>query len=301
MRKIFKAQTNEGYTIKVLSDLLQNNIKTACLIINGQGIKLTMYDSHRRVCFEFILYAENFQIYKFRSETPLYLGINLCHFYKMIKSIKKKDSIILFINEDQQDDLGIRVIPKENNRVTTSFIKMKKGEINKRKRSNQVMSNSIGGYDKSNRFPCRLTNWTRKNLDAYKSVYPLSQKVSELYFSYCPDKWLNQYDKYIKSPPEYTIPDTNFSTLTINCDFRTAAHKDAGDCKDGMTAFTVKDLDNFKGGELVFPTYDLALDIREGDLLIFNPHITHCNNPLTKQGRMSFVFYLREKMDKCNI
>ncbi len=190
---------------------------------------------------------------------------------------------------------------KEGHNQTTSFIKMKKGEINKRKRSNQVMSNSIGGYDKSNRFPCRLTNWTRKNLDAYKSVYGLSQKVSELYFSYCPDKWLNQYDKYIKSPPEYTIPDTNFSTLTINCDFRTAAHKDAGDCKDGMTAFTVKNLDNFKGGELVFPTYDLALDICEGDLLIFNPHITHCNNPLKKQGRMSFVFYLREKMDKCNI
>lgn len=124
MRKIFKAQTNEGYTIKVLSDLLQHNIKTACLIINNDGIKLTMYDSHRRVCFEFMLYSENFQIYKFKSDTPLYLGINLCHFYKMIKSIKKKDSIILFINENQRDDLGIKVIPKENNRVTTSFIKI---------------------------------------------------------------------------------------------------------------------------------------------------------------------------------
>jgi proliferating cell nuclear antigen len=83
-----------------------------------------MYDSHRRVCFEFMLFSENFQIYKFRSETPLYLGINLCHFYKMIKSIKKKDSIVLFINEDNLSDLGIRVVPKENNRVTTSFIKI---------------------------------------------------------------------------------------------------------------------------------------------------------------------------------
>jgi len=124
MRKIFKAQTNEGYTIKVLADLLQNNIKTACLIINIDGIKLTMYDSQRRVCFEFMLNSENFQIYKFRSETPLYLGINLCHFYRMIKSIKKKDSIILFINKDKESDLGIKVIPKENNRVTTSFIKI---------------------------------------------------------------------------------------------------------------------------------------------------------------------------------
>lgn len=198
----------------------------------------------------------------------------------------------------------IDVVDKNGNTLkdhneTTSFIKMKSGEINKRKRSNQVMSNSIGGYDKSNRYPCRLTNWTRKHLNQYKTIFPLSKKISDLYFSYCPDKWLKQYEKYQKSPKEFIIPDTNFSTLTINCDFRTAAHKDAGDCKDGLTAFTVKDLDNFKGGQLCFPTFDIALEIRQGDLLLFNPHITHCNNKLSKEGRMSFVFYLREKMDKC--
>tara|TARA_A100001015_G_scaffold313947_1_gene422331 strand:- start:4798 stop:5367 length:570 start_codon:yes stop_codon:yes gene_type:complete len=42
----------------------------------------------------------------------------------MIKSIKKKDSIVLFIKADSPQDLGIKVVPKENNRVTTSFIKI---------------------------------------------------------------------------------------------------------------------------------------------------------------------------------
>jgi hypothetical protein len=42
----------------------------------------------------------------------------------MLKSIKKKDSIELFIDEDAPTDLGIRVIPKENNRVTTSYVKI---------------------------------------------------------------------------------------------------------------------------------------------------------------------------------
>ena len=51
MGKLFKAQTAEGYTIKVLADLLQNNIKTACLLVDSDGIRLTMHDSHRRVCF----------------------------------------------------------------------------------------------------------------------------------------------------------------------------------------------------------------------------------------------------------
>ena len=187
----------------------------------------------------------------------------------------------------------------EDHQQTTSFIKMKNGVINKRKRSNQAMSNSIGGYDKSNVYPCRLTNWTKKNIEEYKSLFPLSKCISDLYFSYVPDKWLYQYEKYSKSPKEFVIPETNFSTLTINRDWRTAAHKDRGDCKEGLTAFTVKELDIFEGGELCFPNYDIGIDIREGDLLLFDPHVTHCNNKLTKNGRVSFVFYLREKLDKC--
>lgn len=187
----------------------------------------------------------------------------------------------------------------EDHQQTTSFIKMKNGVINKRKRSNQAMSNSIGGYDKSNVYPCRLTNWTKKNIEEYKSLFPLSKCISDLYFSYVPDKWLYQNEKYSKSPKEFVIPETNFSTLTINRDWRTAAHKDRGDCKEGLTAFTVKELDNFEGGELCFPNYDIGIDIREGDLLLFDPHVTHCNNKLTKNGRVSFVFYLREKLDKC--
>ena len=83
-----------------------------------------MFDSQRRVCFSVVLDAENFQIYKFKPMNSLYLGLNLGHFYKMIKSIKKKDSIILFITSENPNDLGIKVVPKENNRITTSFIKI---------------------------------------------------------------------------------------------------------------------------------------------------------------------------------
>ena len=73
---------------------------------------------------DLFLDAENFSIYKFKSDHSLYLGINLSHFHKMLRSIKKKDSLILFIKEDAPNNLGIKVIPKENNRITTSYIKV---------------------------------------------------------------------------------------------------------------------------------------------------------------------------------
>jgi proliferating cell nuclear antigen PCNA len=123
MTVIFKCKSNEAYCIKILAELLSNNIKTGCFVLDDTGISLRMMDHHRSILIDLNLNANNFQMYKFNSK-KIYMGINLNHFHRMLKSIKKKDSIELFINEDAPNDLGIRVIPKENNRVTTSFIKI---------------------------------------------------------------------------------------------------------------------------------------------------------------------------------
>lgn len=120
---IFKCKSNEAYCIKILAELLSNNIKTGCFVLDESGIYLRMMDHHRSILIDLVLNANNFQMYKF-SGKKIYLGINLNHFHKMLKSIKKKDSIELFITEEAPNDLGIKVIPKENNRVTTSFIKI---------------------------------------------------------------------------------------------------------------------------------------------------------------------------------
>lgn len=126
MTVIFKAKSHCAYTVKILAELLQNNIKTACFEIDEEGIKLCMMDHHRTILIQVFMESENFTLYKFKAKEKLFLGINLNHFHKMLKSIKKKDSMQLFINDDAPNDLGIKVIPKENNRITTSFVKIQK-------------------------------------------------------------------------------------------------------------------------------------------------------------------------------
>lgn len=124
MTVIFKAKTHCAYTIKILAELLQNNIKTACFELDEDGIKLSMMDHHETILIQLSLESENFTLYKFKLKEKKFLGINLNHFHRMLKSIKKKDSLQLFINDEFPNDLGIKVIPKENNRITTSFIKI---------------------------------------------------------------------------------------------------------------------------------------------------------------------------------
>ena len=124
MPSIFKAKTQEGHTIKSFGELLQHNIKTACFEINENGIYLRQMDTHRRILADACLLKENFITYKFKSDERLFIGLNLNHFHKMLKSIKKKDSLTLFINEDNPGKLGIIIHPKENQRISTSFIQI---------------------------------------------------------------------------------------------------------------------------------------------------------------------------------
>ena len=121
---LFKAKTQMGYTIKILAELLQNNIKTACFEVDDTGIELCMMDNHRRILINVNLLSENFNIYRFRAPKKLFLGINLSHLHKMLKNIKKKDSVSLFINEDNPTELAIEVTPRDRNRVTTSHVKI---------------------------------------------------------------------------------------------------------------------------------------------------------------------------------
>ena len=65
MTIIFKAKTHDAYKIKILAELLQNNIKTACLEVDSRGVKLCMMDHHCTILIQASLESENFTLYKF--------------------------------------------------------------------------------------------------------------------------------------------------------------------------------------------------------------------------------------------
>ena len=124
MPSLFKCKSGEAYQIKVLAELLTNNLKNGCFDINEEGINLRMFDQPKKTLVDLELQAENFSVYIFKGVDKLCLGLNLNHFHRMLKSIKKKDSLQLFIDSETPNELGIKTIPKENTRVTTSGIKI---------------------------------------------------------------------------------------------------------------------------------------------------------------------------------
>jgi len=127
MRKYkFHCKTHDAYIVKNLIELLQNNIKTGCFEISKDGIRLRMMDANFRLLFDVVLEAKKFHTYVFHHNLPiLYVGINMNHLNKLLRTIKKKDSLQLFITEHDSSNLGIEIIPKDKSPpVTTSFIKI---------------------------------------------------------------------------------------------------------------------------------------------------------------------------------
>lgn len=150
--------------------------------------------------------------------------------------------------------------------------------------------------------PCRLTAYSRDNLERYLSGLPFIQRVSELYAQYAAMEYDKQRNK-ANCSPDFIIPNTVFSTVTVNYNFQTALHKDQNDFKDGLGNICVIS-ENVEGGLLLFPEYKVAIALNTGDHLLADVHEWHCNTPIhytaSNGYRLSFVCYLRDKIEDCD-
>lgn len=119
---LFRAKTQFAYVFKLLIDLLNQNVNQVCFEIDHNGIQLNVINTHRTVLMKIKMLQENFNLYKFTYKQKLFIGVNLTNINKLLKSIKKKDSLELILNGENANEFGLKVIPKEKNRITTSYI-----------------------------------------------------------------------------------------------------------------------------------------------------------------------------------
>lgn len=169
---------------------------------------------------------------------------------------------------------------------------------------NRVQSAMVGYAAASNFHDCRATAMFKKEYDVFQEYTKyLIEEISNLYEQFCPEMY-NKQESFVGSlPKNMRLGNSVFTTLTVNVDFRTAAHRDEGDFKEGfgnLCVFQDQDSDKkFKGGEFLMPEYKIGFKIEEGDLLLVDVHQIHCNNPIQNTGRISLVCYAMQKIARC--
>lgn len=167
-----------------------------------------------------------------------------------------------------------------------------------------VKSGVLGFFERSVRFPyCRSCAWNLEHPDHWAQILPLVQRVSQLFAEVVPDRYAAQKDIVDRTSPDFVIPGTVYTTLTVNKNFRTACHKDAGDLPEGISAMALIREGKFDGAHLVLPDFRVATKLDTGDVIFFDPHEFHGNTrliPLSENyKRCTLVHYYREGMAHC--
>jgi hypothetical protein len=132
---------------------------------------------------------------------------------------------------------------------------------------------------------------------------PLVQTVSSWFRELVPDRWAAQQEAWEHTHPDFRIPGTVFTTLTVNRNWQTAVHQDKGDFRPGFGCMTVFRAGSYSGGLLCFPQYGVGVDLNTRDVLCSDVHAWHGNTPLVggpgPWERVSVVLYYRENMFRC--
>lgn len=163
------------------------------------------------------------------------------------------------------------------------------------------------------RMYCRQTAWTGTHLPEWERLNPLLREVASHFRQHVPVQFAEQEHVARNTKPEWRVPGTPFTTVTVNNSYATGCHKDKGDLGTGFSALGVNRQGFYTGGQLVFPQYRVAVDMMQGDLLLMDAHEWHGNCQLWCQcgtrmrgycqlceaERISLVCYYRENLMRC--
>jgi hypothetical protein len=201
-------------------------------------------------------------------------------------------------------------IPRSDNRGLSlaaggqSFRRRKAdGTVSNTIRWRSMPSAVLGYMDRNARNPyCRMTAFTRGHIEHFGGLLPLVGEVDRVFHQWAPERWQAQRQFVDTVAPDFVIPGTVFTSVTVNRSFRTSAHRDDGDYRPGLGVMAVLQGGRYHGCELIFPRYRTAVDMRTGGVCLADVHELHGNAPLTPDGgfvRLAFVFYAREHMHQC--
>lgn len=167
-----------------------------------------------------------------------------------------------------------------------------------------VQSGIVGYFDRNSRFPfCRQTSFIISEAASWRRFLPYIERADEGFREFMPDRWATQREYASRTASDWVIPQSTFTTVTVNKNFQTATHKDAGDLAAGFGVMSCMRNDKYDGAYLVFPAYRVAVDFGHGCLCLADVHEWHSNTPFTRMRygyeRITLVFYYREKMIHC--
>ena len=113
---ILEVKTVQSSAFRILIEALKEILTDANLEFDDSGIKIMAMDSSHTVLVHLKLNADSFE--EFKCVNKLILGINMINLFKLIKTMSNNDTLTLYVEEENQSVLGIKIENSEKNTIT---------------------------------------------------------------------------------------------------------------------------------------------------------------------------------------
>ena len=168
---------------------------------------------------------------------------------------------------------------------------------------NTVFSSIIGRYPRDGKNPwTKESSWNRRNNYDWSRVLPIVKRIDEAFRLVLPDRYDIQRSYVERIHPDFRIQDTVFTTITVNSNYKTSAHRDDNNLRQGFSNLLVLGHGSpYKGGHLILPEFGVEFPLKPRDLLfVQNDEYIHSNTAIIAKDatstRMSLVLYVKESM-----
>jgi proliferating cell nuclear antigen PCNA len=119
---IFYLKSRDGFVFKIFSEFFSSCMMRCAFNVDKNGLSLLSTDNKKHRLFSIKMPILKFR--KFDFLKPFSFDVNSNHLHKIMKTIRKKDSLTLFITEDQPHELKISVSQGTENIESTSTIRI---------------------------------------------------------------------------------------------------------------------------------------------------------------------------------
>ena len=122
MTNLIEIKTVQSAAFRVLIEALKEILTDANFEFDESGIKIIAMDSSHTVLVHLKLSSENFE--HFSCKKKRVLGVNMLNMFKLIKTMGNNDSLTLFLEEENESVLCIRIENSEKNTMTKYMLNL---------------------------------------------------------------------------------------------------------------------------------------------------------------------------------
>lgn len=105
--KLFEIKTLKSVILKSVFEIIKPYIKETNILIAEDGMKITTRDTSKMTVTYIKLDSRKFESYYCKK--PTIIGVDTTTLFKAIKSANRKETITFYMNEGEQDKLGIEL------------------------------------------------------------------------------------------------------------------------------------------------------------------------------------------------